>query len=232
MVDPLRARVVPKPDAVQEVARERAPEALGDGGFAQILLLQIPGVTHRRVAIADVQLPRCGENTLGHGVRIADDQIILREVQLLDGERHDRQQALVDMFDEGNFLQDGGLDRLALQAGAVALRHAVDQAEDIGFGKHRQHDFEDFLGAGIGVQPLMDQSDSRRDSLRTRRTQDVIGGGRVAEQSDLQRIDQFVLKGHRASRLTTSPLDVTFCNLFSLIRKRTGPRTKENRPGA
>src|ERR1700761_180455 len=115
MIDPLRARMVPKPYPVQEIPGQGTLETFLNTRLSQVLFLQIPSIAHGRIAIADMELTGRGDYALRHSMGVADDQVILRQVQLLYGKWHDRQEALVDVLNKRNLLQDRRLNRLPPQ---------------------------------------------------------------------------------------------------------------------
>ena len=146
---------VPDAHALEDHARQEARPAVEEPGFAQILVLEVPGVAHGGVAVADVQLVRPGYHALGHGMAVGDDQVVARQVVLLDGEGHEPQEIAVEIFDEGDLLHEARLHDMRQDHRAVLLRQEIYQSEDIRLRIFRKHGLENLLGAGIGRKPLM-----------------------------------------------------------------------------
>ena len=135
----------------------RTPRSMFD--LLRILRLKVPGIAHRRVAIADMQLVRARDDAFGNRMAVADHDVITGHIELLDGHRHERQEPPVEVLNEGHLLQEGRVDLPAAEASAMLLRQAVDQRIEVGVRKLRQHDLEHFLGASIGREPLVYECD-------------------------------------------------------------------------
>jgi hypothetical protein len=54
-------------------------------------MLQVPRVANRRVHIADMKLPWASNHALRHRMARRDHEIVARQVELLDSDRHQRQ---------------------------------------------------------------------------------------------------------------------------------------------
>ena len=117
---------------MEDGARDRALEPVFQPALAQVDVLQIPGVADRRMRVGHVHLIGTGDYPLGDGRRRTDHQIIPRHVELLHGDRHERQVGSVTLSREGQSLDEAGRDRLALQELAVFERQKVDDAEQVG----------------------------------------------------------------------------------------------------
>src|SRR4051794_21200587 len=116
---------------MQNPAGQRAPYTSVQASLPEILMLQIPGVAHRRMAEADVQLVRSGEHAFRHRIGAGQNEIIAGEIQLLYGERHEREKAPVAPPHARNPLQEGSLDSSAPQKTALGRGHEIDQAEHV-----------------------------------------------------------------------------------------------------
>lgn len=70
--------------------------------------------------IADMHLIGTGNNALGNRVRGADNQIVTRQIKLLDSERHQRQIGAIFLAREGKLLNEGRCTFMAFQESALA----------------------------------------------------------------------------------------------------------------
>ena len=61
--------------AMEQPARQQAPDAALQPVVLQVLLVQVPGPAHRRMHVADVQLLRRGLGALGEGMRVRHHQL-------------------------------------------------------------------------------------------------------------------------------------------------------------
>ena len=68
VVDAVRRVLVPQPQPVQQPLRRPAARAVVEPALAEVL--QIPGVAHRRMDVADVELLRAGEHPSSHRVQL------------------------------------------------------------------------------------------------------------------------------------------------------------------
>ena len=106
-----------------------------------------------------MQLIRSGEHSLGHGIGAGDDQLVAGEIELLDGEGHERQIVPVPVPGAGEPLDERGSRGPAPQEVPLLLRDEVDQAEEIGLGIQNEQLLQHPLGAGVGHQPIVDNGD-------------------------------------------------------------------------
>ncbi|MNL62300.1 hypothetical protein D3C87_1863100 [compost metagenome] len=110
-----------------------------------------------------MELVRAGQHAFGHRVGAGDHQVVAGYIELLDGERHQRQVAAIARARKRQPLDERGGDWAALQEGA--LLGEVDQAEHVRPGKAAQDLLEHPLGAGVRHQPVMDHCDFHLGSL-------------------------------------------------------------------
>ena len=62
------ARDIPGAQSVEDAICQRAPPPTGGAGRGEVGFAQVPGVTHRREAITQVELIGSGARSLGHGM--------------------------------------------------------------------------------------------------------------------------------------------------------------------
>ena len=107
----MRSSHVPLPQVVQHPAGIPALQAALEPRAGQVFVLRIPGIAHGGVHVADVQLVGPGQHALGDAVVARDHQVVARDVQLLDGQRHQRQVGRIFAPRQWQPLQKGRADR-------------------------------------------------------------------------------------------------------------------------
>ena len=105
-VDAFARGAVPAAQAGERAADDPAPNAAVEADLPQVLVLQVPRVAHRRVAVADVQLLARRAHALGHRVRTGDHEIVGGHVEVLDRAREKRQVAAKPRLREGQALDE------------------------------------------------------------------------------------------------------------------------------
>ena len=116
--------------------------------------------------IADMQLVRPGEHTLGDGVATGNDQVVRRHVELLDGQWHQRKILLVMRFGLGQLLDEGRRGAFATETGSIFIGKKVDHGEQVGFRPGLEQPGEHVFGARIGHQPIMNNGDFHTIAFR------------------------------------------------------------------
>src|SRR5579859_2728614 len=134
-------------------------------------MLQIPCVADRRIAVADVQLIRPGDGSLGYGIAAADHDVIGREVELLDGQRHQGQIAAILLFDERHLLQEGDGSFFVQDKEALFVAQCIDQGEKIGVRKDVEHLLKNAFSAAICNEPIVNYGYARGASARSKKFQ-------------------------------------------------------------
>src|SRR5262245_9091888 len=127
-------------------------------------MLHVPGVSDRRVTVAKVTLVRTCENPFCERIATRDDQIVGREVELLDRQGHDRKIRPIARLRARQLLNKGGRDRFVLEKTALLRWNRVDHAENVRLRKDQEELFEDAFGAAVKRKPIVHDSDfaSRR----------------------------------------------------------------------
>ena len=87
VVDARARRAIPRAKARQDRPGQHAPQTPIKPRLSQVLLAQIPRVTHGREAIADMDLTSMRHDTLGDGVRARYDQFVRGKIERLDRAR-------------------------------------------------------------------------------------------------------------------------------------------------
>ena len=151
LVHARRRGVVPEPQVAGHRRHQRALEA-GRRPLARVLWIQFPQVAHGCVAVADVAGVGGNQNTLGRPRLAADHQIVSAQIELLERQRHQREQRAV-VPPQG--VEKRCLDAVAAQFAARA-GWVVKQGEDVGFGKHPAECLKHSLAAPAIQQPVMD----------------------------------------------------------------------------
>ena len=111
--------------------------------------------------IADVQLVRPGQHALGHRVAAGNHNIKAADIQLLDGQRHQRQIMAKVAPRQRQALDKAGVYRLALQEPTRRLWHKVHHGKYLGLRKGQQQLFQHPLGTGVVLQPVSNNGNAR-----------------------------------------------------------------------
>ena len=191
-VDHVGGPAVGPPDAVRDEARDGhevvdagrgapipAPERGGDGGHgrahrpararAEVLVVEIPDVAHRREAVAHVQRARGHGDRLGHRVARGQHEVVAAEIEAADGGGKQRQVPAVPGRRAGQPLDERGDDAAPLDDGGDGARH-VDQREEVGLGEQLAEHLETALAAAHSREPVVDQRHSHGvDPISARR---------------------------------------------------------------
>ena len=152
-----RARI-PNTHVVQDELGEGALEAVVEARFAQVLVREVPCIADGAVHIGDVELVRPGQDAFGDAVGAADNEVVARDVELLDGERHEGQVAAVVLLGAGELLEEARMRLLVFDETALSLGQEVDEGEDVGVREDVQDLLDDALGAGVDDEPVTDDS--------------------------------------------------------------------------
>lgn len=171
-LDAARDKATVRDEIVDAVGRARIPDAhvvqdeLGDGtleavveaGFAQVLVREIPGIADGAVHIGDVDLVRPGQDAFGDTVRARDDEVVVGDVELLDGNRHEGQITAVVLLGAGEFLDEARMGLFILDEIALTVGQEVDEREQVGIGEDVQDLLDDALGTSVDDEPVTDDS--------------------------------------------------------------------------
>ena len=152
-----RARI-PDAHVVQDELGEGALEAVVEARFAQVLMREVPGIADGAVHIGDVDLVWPGEDAFRDAVGARDNEVVARDVELLDGERHEGQVAAVVFPRAGELLEEARMRLLVFDETALSLGQEVDEGEDVGVREDVQDLLDDALGAGVDDEPVTDDS--------------------------------------------------------------------------
>ena len=171
-LDAARDEAAIRDEIIDAVGRARIPDAhvvqddLGEGalcpaveaGLAQVLVREVPGVADGAVDVGDVKLVRSGEDAFRDAVGAADNEVVTRDVELLDGERHEGQVAAVVFPRAGELLEEARMRLLVFDETALSLGQEVDEGEDVGVREDVQNLLDDALGTGVDDEPVTDDS--------------------------------------------------------------------------
>lgn len=152
-----RARI-PDAHVVQDELGDGTLEAVVEAGFAQVLVREIPGIADGAVHIGDVDLVWPGQDAFGDTVRARDDEVVVGDVELLDGNRHEGQITAVVLLGAGEFLDEARMGLFILDEIALTVGQEVDEREQVGIREDVQDLFDDALGTGIDEEPVTDNS--------------------------------------------------------------------------
>ncbi|MNL22178.1 hypothetical protein D3C87_1435110 [compost metagenome] len=110
------------------------------------------------MGVADVNRLGAGHDPLSAGVSARQHQIVVRQIELLEGERHQGQQLLVVLGGAGQALEEGRPHVQLAELGRQQIL-AVDGREDGGVREHAMEGPDHALGATEGGEPFMNQGD-------------------------------------------------------------------------
>ena len=158
---PSRGRAIPIPQPVDDYFLE-AKEARRLA--RKVVVELVPRVAHRRVAVAEVRHARGRARSLRDAVRRGDHEVETGKVEGLDGARKEREELTVAAAREGQAVQEGRADRVALDPGGDRSRH-VKEREDGGVRDEREDLLEDLLAAAHAVQPVVNDGGSHDGRL-------------------------------------------------------------------
>ena len=158
-----RARI---PDAhiVQDQLGDGTFEAMVEAGFAQVLMREVPGVAYRAVHIGDVNLVWPRQDTFGDAVGARDDEVVVGDVKLFDGNRHEGQIAAVVLLGTGELLDEARMGRFVLDEAALVLGQEVDESEQVGIWEDIEDLLDDTLSTGVDDEPVADNGYFHSDS--------------------------------------------------------------------
>ena len=155
-------------EVVNTVGRTRIPDAhvvqnqLGDGTLeavvearlAQVLVREVPGVAYRAVHIRDVDLVWARQDALGDAVGARDDEVVVGDVELLDGNRHEGQIAAVVLLGTGELLNEACMGLFVLDKAALVFGQEVDEREQVGIWEDIENLLDNALGSSVDDEPV------------------------------------------------------------------------------
>ena len=116
---------------------------------------RVPRVAHRRMAVADVQGARPGDDVLRARVARGHDEVEAVEVERLERQVHQRQQLRVVDARARDPVEERRVHRAVAERVAPRLG-VVDRGEDLGVRQQRRQLQDDLLGPAGDGEPLMD----------------------------------------------------------------------------
>ena len=157
-------------EVVNTVGRARIPDAhvvqdeLGDGPFeavvearlAQVLVREVPGIAYGAVHIGDVDLVWARQDALGDAVGTRDDEVVVGDVELLDGNRHKGQIAAVVLLSTRELLDEACMGLFVLDKAALVFGQEVDEREQVGIREDVENLLDNALGSGVNDEPVTD----------------------------------------------------------------------------
>lgn len=169
-LDATRDEAAVSDEVVNAVGRARIPDAhvvqdeLGDGpleavvktGLAQVLVREVPSVAYRAVHVGDVELVWARQDALGDAVGARDDEVIVGDVELLDGNRHEGQIAAVMLLCPWELLDEACMGLFVLDEAALVFGQEVDEREQVGIREDVENLLDDALGSGVDDEPVTD----------------------------------------------------------------------------
>ncbi len=100
------------------------------------------------------------DDGLGGAVARADDQVVGIEIELLDGDREQRQVLPIEPAREGQPLDRRSLDGAPLDQRRRRARQ-VDEGEQVRGGEHLAEDFEGLFAPAHAGEPVVNEGDAQ-----------------------------------------------------------------------
>ena len=201
-------------EVVNTVGRARIPDAhvvqdeLGDGPFeavvearlAQVLVREVPGIAYGAVHIGDVNLVWARQDALGDAVGARDDEVVVGDVELLDGNRHEGQIAAVVLLCTGELLDEACMGLFMLDKAALVFGQEVDEREQVSIWEDVEDLLDDALGSGVNDKPVTDNGYFHSDTspLGFALVHDeAVTEGNDATEGKANGCDEFLARGAR-----------------------------------
>ena len=155
------------------------PGGRGEPPRAEVVVVAVPHVAHRRVAVAEVQGARGGAHALGHAVRAGDHEVEAAEVEGRGGGGEERQVVAVAAARRraGAARRSCGSSR-ASSSGATDPR-TWSSVKMGASGKRRASESSTFSPPRMPGQPVVDEGDSQ-GAVRVNASRGRPPRGRVA----------------------------------------------------
>lgn len=141
---------------MQDKLGDDALEAVVKTGLAQVLVREVPGVADWAVHVGDVDLVWPRQDALGDAMRARDDEVVVGDVELLDGNRHEGQIAAVMLLCPWELLNEARMGLFVLDEAALVFGQEVDEREQVGIREDVENLLDDALGPGIDDEPVTD----------------------------------------------------------------------------
>lgn len=156
VIDAISRTRIPDAHVVQNQLGDGPLEAVVEAGLAQVLVREVPGIAYRAVHVGDVDLVWPRQNALGDTVGARDDEVVVGDVELLDGYRHEGQIAAVVLLGTGEILDETRMGRFVLDEAALVFGQEVDEREQVGIWEDVENLFDNALGSGVDDEPIAD----------------------------------------------------------------------------
>src|SRR6185369_5400121 len=155
-----RGPVIPKPQLVQQPAQWSAARTALQALASQVGELLVPGVAHRRADIADMQCVGVDDDSFRDRVTAGNHQVVAGHVELLDRDRHQRQEIREVRGNAGKVLQERGARAAPAQRRPLVLGHVINECEQIRLRETSQDFGQHAFGTGEIHQPVVHDRDA------------------------------------------------------------------------
>lgn len=164
VVDAVGRARIPDAHVVQDELGDSTFETMVEARLAQVLVREVPGIAYRAVHIGDMDLVWPRQNALGDAVGARDDEVVVGDVELLDGNRHEGQIAAVMLLCPWELLDEARMGRFVLDEAALVLGQEVDESEQVGIWEDVEDLLDDTLSTGVDDEPVADNGYFHSDS--------------------------------------------------------------------
>ncbi len=136
-------------------------------GDREVLLAEVPGITHGRVAVAHVHLPGSRPHAFGHRMRTRNDRVEGRDVERLDRLRKQRRERPEMPPGPRQVLQKTRGRSLSEQPRAQCVGEEIDEREKVRL-RLQAHDFrQHVLAAAPTFQPVVNDRNASQTHGRS-----------------------------------------------------------------
>lgn len=156
VVDSVGRARIPDAHVVQDELGDGTFEAVVEAGLAQVLVREVPGVAYRAVHVGDMDLVWTRQDALGDAVGARDDEVVVGDVELLNGNRHEGQIAAVVLLGTRELLDEARMGLFVLDEAALVFGQEVDEREQVGIREDIENLLDDALGSGVDDEPVTD----------------------------------------------------------------------------
>lgn len=154
-IDAVGRLPVPEADVIEDEGDDFF-EILVIRQFFDVLVRIIPDIPSRRMAVADMERIRAGDDAFGERRGVGDDEVEAAEVEEFDGHRHERHVPLVMLDAARELLDDRRLDAAVEDLGHFRFgQERVDRSRRI----HVSQDAQDLFGAAVLGEMVVDEGD-------------------------------------------------------------------------
>jgi hypothetical protein len=157
LVDPLARSHIPDPQVIRKGGDQEVLQP--SPRIREIVVMHVPDISHRRVAVGDMEAAGHGKNSLGHAMTGAENQIVAAEIESFNGGREEREIISIIGRNLRQSLNKGGLDPHSFNHPGQTVLDIKERIE-VGLRIELTEHFKNPLASSHPGQPVMDKSNS------------------------------------------------------------------------